>query len=181
MFKKQNAFTLIELMVTMAVAAVVIGVAVPSFNKQMLDSKSVTLGESLVTEINLARYEAVRHATRVSLCASSNGTSCAGNWTDGLIVFVDTAASDTDGAAITGQILYVLSKPDIRSVITVKNNGANVSFIRFTALGSLARIANAATNIDIAAKLTGCSSTGKKARSITIGLSGIVSVQKTEC
>ena len=46
--KKQKAFTLIELMVTISVLGVVLSLAIPSFNKQILNSKSVTMGEDLI-------------------------------------------------------------------------------------------------------------------------------------
>src|SRR5690349_2794787 len=93
MFKKQKAFTLIELLTTL----VVIGVAVPSFNSQILNSKSAALGDDFASALNLVRAEAVKRANRVSLCASVDGSTCSTNtndWTNGFIAVVDRATTD---------------------------------------------------------------------------------------
>ena len=49
----------------------------------------------LQATLNLARSEAIKRNTGITICRSSNGTSCTGNWQDGWIVFVD---SNFDGA-----------------------------------------------------------------------------------
>lgn len=187
MLKNQKAFTLIELMVTVSVIAVVLSLAVPSFNKQILASKSVALGEDFVSALNLMRYEAVKRAKRVSICASSDSTtatpSCTGTWKDGYIIFVDQATSDDAIAPDLGStptIIKVYGKSDSRAVISVKNNTTDVTFIRYTALGSLARISNSLGSIVITSQIQGCVAAGK-ARTITVNLSGLPSVQKTNC
>ena len=189
MLKTQKAFTLIELMVTLAVLAVVLGLALPNFNRQILNNKSTSLGEDLVSQINLARYEAIKRGTRVSMCASSNSTTttptCTGNWTEGYIMFVDNATSDQASAVDLGTagsnmvIIKKFSKPDVKAVITVENDAASVSFFRYTALGTLGRISGSTNPIKIEASMTGCN--GNNVRSITIGLSGLVSSQVISC
>ena len=84
-----RGFTIIELMITVAIAAIVLAVAIPSFQAQIRNNQSIALGEDFASAINFARSEAVKRATRVSLCASDNGISCGGAWTDGFIAFVD--------------------------------------------------------------------------------------------
>jgi len=188
MLKNQKAFTLIELMVTVTIISVVLALAVPSFQKQVLASRSAALGEDFISALNLMRYEAVKRAKRVSICASSNSTtaspSCTGAWKDGYIIFVDEATSDGATAVDLGSspvIIKAYAKPDAKANITVKNNGAtDVSFIRYTPLGSLARISNSNNPIIITAKLDGCVAVGK-ARTITINISGLPVVQKTNC
>jgi len=182
MFKPQKAFTLIELMVTICVLGTIIAIAIPNFNKQIRNSRSVALSEELITQLNLARYEAVRRANRVTVCASSNGTTCTGSWTDGYIVFVDRATSDTAAAPDLGtppEILKVVGKAYENAVIDVKRGATPVTFIRYTALGSLGRVA--AGSVEINSKIEGCTRGAPKARTITIGVSGLISVQKTNC
>jgi len=106
---RQTGFTLLELMITMAIAAILLTVAVPSFQTTISNNRLATQTNSLVTDINIARSEAAKRGTGVVLCSSSNpnapAPTCigAGNaWTSGWIVFVngpgDTDASQFDVA-----------------------------------------------------------------------------------
>ena len=183
MLKNQKAFTLIELLVTVAVLAILISLALPRFNKQILNHRSVALGEDIITVFNLARYEAVRRAARVTICASSDSATCTGSWTDGYIVFVDQATSDGDATPVLGTtpvIIKSLGKAASEALIEVKRGSTSVGFVRYTSLGSMARIGNSTDSIVISSKMNGCTAVGK-ARLITIGLSGLISVRKTDC
>ncbi|GGY80582.1 general secretion pathway protein GspH [Cellvibrio zantedeschiae] len=186
MLKNQKAFTLIELLVTVSVVAVGLALFVPSYNKQVLGSRSITLGEDLISALNLARYEAVKRANRVSLCASSDSTTstptCTGAWEDGFIIFVDEATSDGATAPVLGTtpvIIKAYGKSATGASVVVKNGSTAITFIRYTALGSLARISNSTASTTIESKVQGCS--GEKARTITINLSGLVSMAKKGC
>lgn len=183
-----NGFTLIELMVTLAVTAIVVSVAIPNFNTQILNNRSVALGEDFATALNYTRSEAVRRAARVSICASSDAQTCTGTWTDGFIVFIDHATTDTadqpklvnpspapDEEATT--ILKVWKKQDARAQITVKSAGANMAFVRYNALGALARVTD--ETVVIESELKNCK--GQAARKITVGISGMVSIEKKAC
>ena len=183
MLKNQKAFSLVELLITVCVLAILIALALPRFNKQMLNNKSVALGEDIITVFNLARYEAVRRAARVSICASSDRATCTGSWTDGYIVFVDEATSDSDSTPVLGStpiIIKSVGKAANEALIEVKRGSTSIDFVRYTSLGSLARIGNSTDSILIASKMNGCTAVGK-ARQITIGLSGLISVRKTDC
>jgi type IV fimbrial biogenesis protein FimT len=178
MLKRHKGFTLIELMITVAIAAIVLAIAIPSFTSQIANNRSAALGEDFATAVNFVRSEAVKRRGRVSLCASADGATCAGAWTDGFIVFVDTALADTAPAPIVvaANVLRVWKKPDDGAVITATSGGA-VTFLRYNSLGVLAR--NVAAPVVINARLAHCS--GNSARTITVGLSGLVSVARTAC
>ncbi len=118
--KPDAGFTLIELIITVTVAAVLLGLAVPSFQTMMQNNRLVSQANEFITTLNLARSEAVKRGTRVTVCASSGGTACDGGgtgiWTTGWIVFTDPnnvgvydAASETilqvHGALFTGYTL----------------------------------------------------------------------------
>lgn len=165
-------------MVTVAVTAILMGVAVPSFNTLMLNNRSVALGEDIASALNFVRSEAVKRGGRVSLCASNDGATCAGNWVDGYIAFVDNAAADDAGAAVVGNVLKVWEAPANGAAITVQRGGLDISFIRYTGLGTLARIGgNNVINVD--SLMTNC--TGNSARRTSVGLSGIVSIVGVAC
>lgn len=177
MRRKQQAFTLIELMIVVLIAAIILGVAIPSFTAQMQSNRSIALGEELVNTLNFARAEAVKRNARVSVCASSTGIDCTNDWTEGWIVFVDSAVSDIASPPVVAaetDVLRVWEAVDERAVITVSNNK---QFIRYTGTGMLGRVDNNA--ISLFAGLTGCQNMA--ARRVTVSLSGSVNVARAVC
>ena len=85
----QRGFTLIELMVTVAVAVIMLAVAVPGFNEIIRSNKLTTNVNGFVQALHLTRSEAIKSGG-ATLCASDNGTSCNGaDWTKGWIIFSD--------------------------------------------------------------------------------------------
>lgn len=89
----RNGFTLIELMIAIAVMAILLGVAVPSFNDAVLGSKLGSYANNFVASVNMARSEAIKRNVKVMLCASSDGTNCAasGGWEQGWVAKCKTA------------------------------------------------------------------------------------------
>jgi type IV fimbrial biogenesis protein FimT len=90
--KKLSGFTLVELIVVMAIAALMARYALSSFS--LSTSKYRMQGElnALVGDIQYARAEAMREGLPASICASTNGVSCAPSsvsWDTGWIVFSD--------------------------------------------------------------------------------------------
>lgn len=93
-----RGFTLIELMVTLAVAAILVTVAAPSFRTFIQNGRITTQTNDLLADINFARSEAIRRSRLVGICPINPATNqCAvgGNWANGRLVFVD---SDNNGA-----------------------------------------------------------------------------------
>lgn len=103
MCAKKSGFTLIELMVTISVLGILLAIAAPNMQSFIIRNRLVAVNNDLMTAINLARSEATKRATDVSICKSSSPwTSCGGTWSNGWIVFVDT---DTIGDATGDTIL----------------------------------------------------------------------------
>ena len=101
-----KGFTLIELIVTVAILAILVAVAVPSFSSIIENNKMVSARDSLINAFQYARTEAVTRNSSISICPSSNSTSCVAttNWSNGWIVFEDSASGSTP---TVGSILRV--------------------------------------------------------------------------
>lgn len=108
--KREKGFTLLEMMVTVGVAAILLSVGVPSFKGVIMDNRLVRDSNQFVASINLARSAAVRFQRNATICASSNYSattptcSASTDWSNGWIVWVD---KDRDGATDTNEILSV--------------------------------------------------------------------------
>lgn len=91
-----RGFTLVELMITIAIAAILLVVAIPDFTTTIRRNRASTQTNALVAAIGLARSEAIKRGIPVSVCASANQAACSGNnnWATGWIVFTD---SNQDG------------------------------------------------------------------------------------
>lgn len=90
-------FTLIELMVTLAVLVILVSVGIPSFGAYTANSATTDAANTLLGAINQARHEAVTRGLAVCLCQSENGTSCGGStgWESGWLL-LERACSSPD-------------------------------------------------------------------------------------
>ena len=174
---KYNGFTIIELLVTTAVIALVAAIAIPSFTEQIRNNRSITIANEFIDTVSFARAQAVSRPASISICASSDQETCTGNWKDGYIVFVDNAATDTTVPPEVGTILKAIqtTRPDVEMTAAFGENDTN--FIRFTSLGVLARIS--ADPLTIKTKVTHCK--GDYARSISITLAGQTTASPQDC
>jgi len=83
---RQRGFTIVELMVTVCLAAILFGFAIPSFRRMIVNNRLVTQTNDLIGAINYARSEAITQNTSVSFCRAADETATAcvgstGNWT----------------------------------------------------------------------------------------------------
>jgi type IV fimbrial biogenesis protein FimT len=88
----------VELAVALAVAAVLLAVGVPNLGTFILDNRRTTMINDLVTDLTLARSEAMKRGVPVGVCkANAAGDACdaTANWQDGWVVFTDL---DNDGS-----------------------------------------------------------------------------------
>lgn len=100
--KRESGFTLIELMVTVTVMAVLLAIAVPSFQSFLVRNNLASSGASFLSTVNYARSEAVKRSMTVTICPSANGATCTGGtWSSGWITFVDTNANGSADAGET--------------------------------------------------------------------------------
>lgn len=171
----RSGFTLLELIVTVALAAIVLTLGIPSLQEWIRNNRFLTGVNEFVAALHLTRSEAVKRAVRVTLCKSANGTSCApkGGYEQGWIVFVDpnnNATADADE-----EIIRVFAALPAGTGMTLNGNNPVAAYVSYTADG-VARLASGAFQ---AGTLTAC--LPPRARRIVINSVGRVKVVEATC
>ncbi len=163
---RNSGFTLIELMVVLAVAAILATTAAPAFWNMIQNSRTTTQANELVTAINLARSEAIKRGERVEICASANPASgeCGGvgDWSDGWLVRLE---DDSSG------IIRVWEAP---AGLNLSVNGGGGSMV-FRSLGE--RVEDGTFTMTL--RFDGC--TGDQQRRIRVNAAGRTSVFREAC
>lgn len=98
--EKNKGLTLIELMVTLAVAGVIASIAAPSFMTMIRDNRIVTQTNDLVGSLQLARSEAVKRGVQITIRSASGADNV---WDQGWNIFTDwdgDGVFDSNGDAI---------------------------------------------------------------------------------
>jgi type IV fimbrial biogenesis protein FimT len=155
-----RGFTIVELMVTMLILAILIGFAVPTFRDAALSSRLTAHANDLLASAQIARSEAIKRNAAVTLCVSTDGSTCAdaGGWEQGWIIRTD------DGVVLQRQEALA---PEFR--VTEANELTDLQF--------------PPTVVGVGpASFTVCRATpvGRQERVLTITVSGAASVQRTE-
>ncbi len=144
-------FTLVELMVTLAILIILTTIAVPGMTDLIRDARLSSQSDLLASTLNAARLEAIKRRQNVTVCPATDAntsTACSGNagdWSTGILVF--------DGAA-------VIQRVQMKQGLTITTAATSVIFTG--TLGSAA-----------ATTFTLCT-TGRKEHQIDVTISGHV-------
>jgi len=128
---KQDGFSLIELAVTLAIAAIVFSIGIPSFQSYVQNNRKAAAISDLATALQLARSTAISRRVPVTLCISSNGAACqtgtGSDWSQGWMIYVDTNGDNTLNAG--EEILRIhAALPDNSTLIGSGSTANRVSF-----------------------------------------------------
>jgi type IV fimbrial biogenesis protein FimT len=127
----QNGFTLYELMITLLIVGVVLSLGIPNLSEFTANSRLTSAANDLHASFQLARSEAARAKTNITICASSNpfaaGADCGDNWNDGFIVFIDDDG-DLARAGAAETILRAHGPLDTEITLAVANAATYFSY-----------------------------------------------------
>jgi type IV fimbrial biogenesis protein FimT len=88
--KKLTGFTMPELLTALAVGAITVSVAIPSFNATINNNRRTTAVNDLFATMQTARSESITRNAQITICPSVSGENCDGvNWHEGWIYFAD--------------------------------------------------------------------------------------------
>jgi type IV fimbrial biogenesis protein FimT len=133
--RRTGGFTLIELIVTITIAAILLGLAVPGMQGFVENNRiKLTVGQ-LADSLNYARSEATKLRFPVTVCPRSTDSSCAGGgaWAGGWLVF-----SDDDGNGVidgTNAVLRVVDS--LPNHVTLETSGFATSYAQYSSTGEL--------------------------------------------
>lgn len=92
-YKKNAAFTLIEVVITITILGILLAIVAPNMSTFVVSNRLTTQANEFIADINLARSEAIKQGSNIGICASSNSSSCTGTWQSGWIVYVASNSS----------------------------------------------------------------------------------------
>lgn len=130
----QNGFTIYELMITMLIVGVVLSFGVPNLTEFAQNSRLTSASNDLHSSFQLARSEAARSKTTITICASANSTdpaaACGGTFNDGWIIFEDT---NGDLIRVAGEAI-LRSHPPVPAGVSITTN-AGATYFSFAGTG----------------------------------------------
>ena len=169
--KKATGFTLVELMVAIAILALLTTIAVPSFNQMIASNRLTTQTNGLIAAMNIARSEAIKLNRTVSLCriAGPNDDECAGNgtWTNWAVLHEDRVILRGAIDSFNGTLV---------ATSDTGNNALTDASLEFSPDGLVRTGGNIATNRQI--RLCSTALNSSNVRRISIGPGSRISTEK---
>lgn len=153
-----NGFTLVELLVTLAIAAILTTIALPSFQEMIANNRISSVSNELLTSISTARTEAIKRGRSVTIQSNQGNT-----WEGGWQIFIDGNNNNSYDAGET----LIQTYQSRASAATVRLASNPVAFITFGATGALS-----SPIAGLSFKICDSSAVVRRARGILLGPQG---------
>jgi type IV fimbrial biogenesis protein FimT len=184
--KNMSGYNLIELLMVMAIVAIMAMIGIPSFRYVTTANRVSSEVNSLLGDMQYARNEAVKEGQTVTVCASANPTatppSCSGTtaWHTGWIVFSDPGNSQTLPAGVLP--LRVQSAFTAQDTFVANNNVQAVTFNRegFPNSGQIGSVSPISAGVTITLHDTTANSQWTRCLAINIASTNTVGMLATE-
>lgn len=171
LLRARRGFTLVEVMIAVAIMAILLGIAIPNLQDATLSSKLSTIANNLTGSALLARSEAGKRNTNITLCVSTNGTSCTtGGWEQGWIVMCKTANATTCDSAGSGSIVILHQKAAPNGFKVTEASSANTVIFDSTGTNSTSATMKVCRSLP---------NVGQQERQVSINASGRAAISKT--
>jgi len=133
-----KGFTLIEMMVTIAIMAILAMIALPAMRNMIRRNQVVSASNALLADLSYARTEAVSRGLYVSVCPSTDGQNCSSTTTydTGWMVYTYTPGNAKANTAFNStspgtDLLLRYTQPTQSVSIQGQDNSANSDVISF--------------------------------------------------
>lgn len=171
---RERGFTLIELIVTMVVIAIVAAIGVPNFQDFVKSNRAATQTNTVIIALSLARSEAIKQGQFVTVCASADQATCSTNWSAGWIVFQDDNTTGAPENPTGAELIRVWGPVEGDMTLTAADSGGTaLNYIRFASSGLTTMGGSSTFLLDI----PDC--TDSQNRLITVSVTGNASVDYT--
>ena len=127
--RERRGFTLIELMVVLAIAAIILSVGIPSFRTMLQNQRMTSTVNGLFASMNLARSEALKRGMPVHLSTADGGI----DWRKGWVVFVDSNGTGQPDAG--DEVIFKHDEVPNGMIIEPKFTSKSVKYLTYNGNG----------------------------------------------
>jgi type IV fimbrial biogenesis protein FimT len=127
-FRASSGFTLLELLITLSIAAVLLAAAAPSFTNMVAKQNVDSTSDTLMRALYLARTESIKRGSRVVTCLSDSVANCTPTNPESVLIFSD---SDKTGSPTDASDLIKTIQLDTASTKVTYNR----PFLAYNAMG----------------------------------------------
>lgn len=171
--RKEAGFTLLELLFTVTVGAILLSIAIPNFRTTVANNRQTNQLNTILSGLIYARSEAIKRNASVVICASTDQATCSGKsaWDTGWIVYyvpVGTSATAAPAAAAV-----IRSFPALSGSNTLNTNASSPTPITAVSSGTIVFQSSGMTTLSNDAQFSLCDARGKSySRMLMLGAAG---------